>query len=91
MSDLRKRPEDSLLAAETAAIVEQVLGTISPREKDILQERMGKTWRRERYESDENSSRSFAKNQKRQWIDLEIMEEAAEFERDLFDQLGSKE
>ena len=75
MSDLRKRPEDSLLAAETAAIVEQV----------------GKTWRRERYESDENSSRSFAKNQKRQWIDLEIMEEAAEFERDLFDQLGSKE
>lgn len=29
------------------------------------------------------------KNQKRQWIDLEIMEEAAEFERDLFDQLGS--
>ena len=55
----------------------------------ILQERMGKTWRRERYESDENSSRSFAKNQKRQWIDLEIMEEAAEFERDLFDQLGS--
>ena len=52
---------------------------------------MGKTWRRERYESDENSSRSFAKNQKRQWIDLEIMEEAAEFERDLFDQLGSKD
>jgi hypothetical protein len=45
---------------------------------------------KERYESDENSSRSFAKNQKRQWIDLEIMEEAAEFERDLFDQLGSK-
>ena len=27
---------------------------------------MGKTWRRERYESDENSSRSFAKNQKQQ-------------------------
>ena len=41
--------------------------------------------------SDENSSRSFAKNQKRQWIDLEIMEEAAEFERNLFDQLGSKD
>jgi hypothetical protein len=53
-------------------------------------EERSQTWRRERYESDENSSRSFAKNQKRQWIDLEIMEEAAEFERDLFDQLGSK-
>ena len=52
---------------------------------------MGKTWRRERYESDENSSRSFAKNQKRQWIDLEIMEEAADFEHDLFDQLGNKD
>lgn len=70
---------------------ERIKELASPREKDILQERIGETWRRERYESDENSSRSFAKNQKRQWIDLEIMEEAAEFERDLFDQLGSKD
>ena len=30
-------PEESLLAAETAAIVEQVLCTLKPREKDILQ------------------------------------------------------
>ena len=35
-------PEESLLAAETAAIVEQVLGTLKPREKDILQERFEK-------------------------------------------------
>ena len=35
-------PEESLLAAETAAIVEQVLCTLKPREKDILQERFGK-------------------------------------------------
>ena len=41
-TDYLPSPEDSLLAAETAAIVEQVLGTISPREKDILQERFEK-------------------------------------------------
>ena len=35
-------PEESLLAAETAAIVEQVLCTLKPREKDILQERFEK-------------------------------------------------
>ena len=36
---------------------------------------MGKTWRRERYESDENSSRNFTKSQKKQWIDQEIIDE----------------
>lgn len=36
---------------------------------------MGKTWRKERYESDENSNRSFAKSQKRHWVDQEIIEE----------------
>jgi|APGre2960657423_1045063.scaffolds.fasta_scaffold07134_3 hypothetical protein len=30
---------------------------------------MGKTWRKERYESDEGSSRSFAKSQKRCWVE----------------------
>ena len=38
-TDYLPSPEDSLLAAETAAIVEQVLGTLKPREKDILQQR----------------------------------------------------
>ena len=32
-------PEDSLLAAETSAIVNEVLGTLKPREKDVLQQR----------------------------------------------------
>jgi RNA polymerase sigma factor (sigma-70 family) len=41
-NDYLPSPEDSLLAAETSAIVQQVLGTISPREKDILQERFEK-------------------------------------------------
>jgi len=41
-TDYLPSPEDSLLAAETAAIVEQVLGTLKPREKDILQERFEK-------------------------------------------------
>jgi RNA polymerase sigma factor (sigma-70 family) len=41
-TDYLPSPEDSLLAAETSAIVQQVLGTISPREKDILQERFEK-------------------------------------------------
>lgn len=41
-TDYLPSPEDSLLAAETAAIVEQVLCTLKPREKDILQERFGK-------------------------------------------------
>ena len=36
---------------------------------------MGKTWRRERYESDENSSRSFAKNQKQHWVEKEVIDE----------------
>lgn len=38
-NDYLPSPEDSLLAAETAAIVEQVLGTLKPREKDVLQQR----------------------------------------------------
>jgi len=41
-TDYLPSPEDSLLAAETSAIVEQVLGTLNPREKDILQERFEK-------------------------------------------------
>ena len=41
-TDYLPSPEDSLLAAETAAIVEQVLCTLKPREKDILQERFGR-------------------------------------------------
>jgi len=41
-TDYLPSPEDSLLAAETSAIVQQVLGTITPREKDILQERFEK-------------------------------------------------
>ena len=41
-NDYLPSPEDSLLAAETAAIVEQVLCTLKPREKDILQERFGR-------------------------------------------------
>jgi RNA polymerase sigma factor (sigma-70 family) len=41
-TDYLPSPEDSLLAAETSAIVEQVLGTLKPREKDILQERFEK-------------------------------------------------
>jgi hypothetical protein len=36
---------------------------------------MGKTWRRERYESDENPSRGFGKNQKRCWVEQEIIDE----------------
>ena len=52
---------------------------------------MGKTWRKERYESDENSNRSFAKSQKRHWIDQEIIEEVGYFDRELFDQLGSED
>ena len=46
---------------------------------------MGKTWRKERYESDENSNRSFAKSQKRHWVDQEIIEEVGYFDRELFD------
>ena len=38
-TDYLPSPEDSLLAAETAAIVNEVLGTLKPREKDILQQR----------------------------------------------------
>ena len=52
---------------------------------------MGKTWRKERYESDEGSSRSFAKSQKRHCIDQEIIEEVGYFDRELFDQLGSED
>ena len=36
---------------------------------------MGKTWRKERYESDENSSRSFSKGRKRYWVEQEIIDE----------------
>jgi hypothetical protein len=36
---------------------------------------MGKTWRKERYESDEGSSRSFAKNQKQHWVEQEVIDE----------------
>jgi len=38
-TDYLPSPEDSLLAAETSAIVNEVLGTLKPREKDILQQR----------------------------------------------------
>jgi len=38
-TDYLPSPEDSLLAAETAAIVNEVLGTLKPREKDVLQQR----------------------------------------------------
>jgi len=38
-TDLLPSPEDSLLAAETSAIVNEVLGTLKPREKDVLQQR----------------------------------------------------
>jgi RNA polymerase sigma factor (sigma-70 family) len=38
-NDYLPSPEDSLLAAETSAIVNEVLGTLKPREKDVLQQR----------------------------------------------------
>jgi len=38
-TDYLPSPEDSLLAAETSAIVNEVLGTLKPREKDVLQQR----------------------------------------------------
>jgi RNA polymerase sigma factor (sigma-70 family) len=38
-TDLLPSPEDSLLAAETSAIVNEVLGTLKPREKEVLHER----------------------------------------------------
>ena len=41
-TDYLPSPEDSLLAAETSAIVNEVLSSLKPREKDILQERFGK-------------------------------------------------
>ena len=41
-TDYLPSPEDSLLAAETSAIVNEVLGTLKPREKDILVERFEK-------------------------------------------------
>jgi RNA polymerase sigma factor (sigma-70 family) len=41
-NDYLPSPEDSLLAAETSAIVNEVLSSLKPREKDILQERFGK-------------------------------------------------
>ena len=41
-TDYLPSPEDSLLAAETSAIVNEVLGTLKPREKDILLERFEK-------------------------------------------------
>ena len=52
---------------------------------------MGKTWRKERYESDENSGRSFIKSQKRYWVEQEIVEEFGHFDRELYDQLGSED
>ena len=41
-TDYLPSPEDSLLAAETSAIVNEVLGTLKPREKDVLVERFEK-------------------------------------------------
>ena len=41
-TDYLPSPEDSLLAAETSAIVNEVLGTLKPREKDVLQQRFEK-------------------------------------------------
>jgi RNA polymerase primary sigma factor len=41
-TDYLPSPEESLLAAETSAIVNEVLGTLKPREKDILVERFEK-------------------------------------------------
>ena len=41
-TDYLPSPEDSLLSAETSAIVNEVLGTLKPREKDILVERFEK-------------------------------------------------
>jgi len=38
-NDYLPSPEDSLLAAETSAIVNEVLGTLNPREKEVLHER----------------------------------------------------
>ena len=38
-TDYLPSPEDSLLAAETSAIVNEVLGTLKPREKEVLHER----------------------------------------------------
>ena len=41
-TDYLPSPEDSLLAAETSAIVNEVLGTLKPREKNVLVERFEK-------------------------------------------------
>jgi RNA polymerase sigma factor (sigma-70 family) len=38
-NDYLPSPEDLLLAAETSAIVNEVLGTLNPREKEVLHER----------------------------------------------------
>ena len=38
-TDYLPSPEDSLLAAETSAIVNEVLGTLNPREKEVLHKR----------------------------------------------------
>ena len=38
-TDYLPSPEDLLLAAETSAIVNEVLGTLKPREKEVLHER----------------------------------------------------
>jgi RNA polymerase sigma factor (sigma-70 family) len=38
-TDYLPSPEDSLLAAETAAVVNEVLGTLKQREKEVLHER----------------------------------------------------
>ena len=38
-NDYLPSPEDLLLAAETSAIVNEVLGTLKPREKEVLHER----------------------------------------------------
>ena len=38
-TDYLPSPEDSLLAAETSAIVNEVLGTLNPREKEVLHQR----------------------------------------------------
>ena len=38
-TDYLPSPEDSLLAAETSAIVNEVLSSLKPREKDVLQQR----------------------------------------------------
>jgi RNA polymerase primary sigma factor len=38
-NDYLPSPEDLLLAAETSSIVNEVLGTLNPREKEVLHER----------------------------------------------------